>query len=91
MPRRDGTGPLGQGSMTGRSLGNCNNANSFNRGVAGMGFGRRIGRGLRNFFGANSNFNHEAELKSYIAQLEIELNNAKDQLKNIPNKETTNG
>jgi hypothetical protein len=23
MPRRDGTGPMGQGSMTGRGLGNC--------------------------------------------------------------------
>lgn len=23
MARRDGTGPLGQGSMTGRKLGNC--------------------------------------------------------------------
>lgn len=25
MPRKDGTGPMGHGPMTGRSLGNCQN------------------------------------------------------------------
>jgi len=36
MPFRDGTGPLGQGPMTGRGLGLCG---------GGMGFGRGYGRG----------------------------------------------
>jgi len=55
MPRRDGTGPLGQGAMTGRKLGNCgqdtaqepDTTNSPNSGM-GMAWGRGggIGRGL---------------------------------------------
>lgn len=32
MPRRDGSGPLGRGAMTGRGLGKCLNG----------GFGRRV-------------------------------------------------
>ncbi len=55
MPRRDGTGPLGRGAMTGRGLGDCTDANpvgydedygyggGFRRGI---GFKRRVGRGL---------------------------------------------
>lgn len=38
MPREDGTGPMGQGPMTGRGLGPC-----------GTGMGRGFGRGR--FFG----------------------------------------
>ncbi|OGH98034.1 MAG: hypothetical protein A2104_01045 [Candidatus Melainabacteria bacterium GWF2_32_7] len=50
MPRRDGTGPLGSGPMTGRGLGNCI---SFGfpilaEAVAGFCFGKR--RGWRNMF-----------------------------------------
>lgn len=90
MPRRDGTGPLGQGSKTGRGLGNCNSTNSFNRGFCRMGFGQRMGRGVRNFFGLNSSFNKETELQSYVAQLDLELNNAKNLLNSILKKENTN-
>ena len=49
MPRGDGTGPDGQGSMTGRGAGYCNGfdkpgfANSMSR--RGRGFGRRVGSG----------------------------------------------
>lgn len=39
MPNRDGTGPLGQGPLTGRGLGPCG------RGLR-RGFGRGFGRGL---------------------------------------------
>ena len=48
MPRGDGTGPDGQGSMTGRGAGYCNGfngpgfANSMPR--RGRGFGRGFGR-----------------------------------------------
>ncbi len=39
MPRQDGTGPLGQGAMTGRGLGPCG-------GGMRRGFGRGRGRGF---------------------------------------------
>ena len=39
MPRGDGTGPAGQGPMTGRAAGVCN-------GFAGAGCGRRFGIGF---------------------------------------------
>ncbi len=61
MPRRDGTGPAGQGPLTGRGFGNCTGARNavygngyecgFGRGLAmGMGPGRRAGYG-RGFVG----------------------------------------
>jgi hypothetical protein len=55
MPRRDGTGPTGVGAMTGRSLGNCTDANAVKYGIGqrmGLGlacrrgFGRGFGRGF---------------------------------------------
>ena len=42
MPFRDGTGPLGQGSRTGRGGGNC-----AGQGGASRFFGRGFGRGGR--------------------------------------------
>ena len=40
MPRRDGTGPMGAGSMTGRGLGFCTGANAVKYGAGpGMGLG----------------------------------------------------
>ncbi len=48
MPRSDGTGPAGQGSFTGRGLGNCIQFGIplLAGAVAGMGRGRRGGRGF---------------------------------------------
>ncbi len=53
MPYGDRTGPMGQGSMTGRALGFCTGYDSpgytkgFGRGMGrGFGFGRGWGRGL---------------------------------------------
>lgn len=64
MPRRDGTGPDGQGSRTGRGLGMCgtrgnqaNNASSqnVNNGTSSFwGFGRGLARGLGRAFGRGS-------------------------------------
>jgi len=47
MPRGDGTGPNGQGSMTGRGMGYCAgfNAPGFMNGGFGRGMGRGFGRG----------------------------------------------
>lgn len=46
MPRRDGTGPAGMGSRTGRGLGACTGVNAIGAGRgfgAGYGFGRGMG------------------------------------------------
>lgn len=45
MPRGDGTGPWGQGPMTGRGLGYC--ASNDNPGFAAPGPGMALGRGGR--------------------------------------------
>ena len=50
MPRRDGTGPMGAGSMTGRGLDSCIGANAVNCG-AGLGMGLRLGLACRRGFG----------------------------------------
>lgn len=42
MPGRDGTGPMGRGSMSGKGFGVCNEANM---GGYGVGFGRGLGLG----------------------------------------------
>ena len=60
MPRRDGTGPMGAGSMTGRGLGSCTGANAVNYGSGlGLGLGRAcrrgFGRGLGRGFAVNQN------------------------------------
>ncbi len=48
MPIRNGSGPSGQGPLTGRGLGNCtgasNTAYGYGRGL-GMGMGPGMGRG----------------------------------------------
>ena len=55
MPRRDGTGPAGQGPLTGRGLGNCigtrNTVYYGGRGL-GLGGGRRMGmaRGFGGYY-----------------------------------------
>ena len=62
MPARNGTGPMGQGPMTGRGLGNCTGAYrtayGYRMGLgmgrgAGFGMGRRAGFGM----GAGSFYN----------------------------------
>jgi len=60
MPGLDGTGPMGQGSQTGRGLGRCNPANNTEineniqrpmGGAFGRGYGRGMGRGMGRGFG----------------------------------------
>jgi len=50
MPRRDGTGPMGAGSMTGRGLGSCTSARAVKYG-AGLGLGLGLGLACRRGFG----------------------------------------
>jgi hypothetical protein len=49
MPRFDGTGPDGEGSMTGRALGNCNNKNNTDSNNTNKDRPRRLFR--NRFFG----------------------------------------
>lgn len=50
LPGRDGSGPTGAGSMTGRGLGYCVELDSGRYG-SGLGWGFRRGRGYRCGFG----------------------------------------
>ncbi len=56
MPRRDGTGPMGAGSMTGRGLGLCTGANAVKYGAGlGLGLGLACRRGFGRGFAVNQN------------------------------------
>ena len=80
MPNRDGTGPLGQGPMTGRGLGNCGKGLGFRRGL-----GRGLGRG-RFTSGSEISLTKDQEkkiLESEIKELEAEKIELEKQLKNL--------
>lgn len=71
MPATDGTGPMGQGPMTGGGFGRCN-PNAESAVYGGRGMGRRMGRGrvnrryaCRNIFAAN---NEQAEYTEFKQQ-----------------------
>ncbi|MDD4000972.1 MAG: DUF5320 domain-containing protein [Bacilli bacterium] len=74
MPRRDGTGPKGLGSMTGRGLGTCTGAKAVKYG-AGLGMG--LGLACRRDFGRDFVVNQS----SSKTQKEL-LNEQKTMLKN---------
>jgi len=71
MPRFDGTGPMGQGPMTGRGLGSCG---------GGMGYGRGQGRGFgfRRFF---SRKEEVKDLETYKEDLKAELKAVEEELR----------
>ena len=88
MPGFDGTGPMGQGALTGRQMGNCAGART------GFGVGRGLGRGLgrgagragygrgfaaNNFAGYQNQAEPTAtnELVSRIEELEQQIANLK--------------
>ncbi len=88
MPRGDRTGPMGQGSMTGRGLGDCagngRTGGFFGRGLGmGRGIGRGVGRGLGYGFGLGAWSNDasgEANNKSWF---DAAINGLKNQLKTL--------
>jgi hypothetical protein len=63
MPGFDGTGPAGQGPMTGRGMGPC----SGNAGY-GQRFGGRRGFGFRQWFSPKNNLRDLEEEKSSLEQ-----------------------
>ncbi len=74
MPRYNGTGPLGQGPMTGWGMGPCG---------AGMGWKRGYGRGFGRFwrFGSQITEKEEKEvLNEEVKILEDELKAIKERL-----------
>ncbi|MHB1454618.1 MAG: DUF5320 domain-containing protein [Saccharofermentanales bacterium] len=74
MPRRDGTGPMGQGSMTGRGLGLCIGSNAARTG-AGLG----LGLGCRRGYGRGYNRSVNVDQTSAMTQKEL-LQNQRDLL-----------
>ena len=85
MPGRDKTGPVGQGPMTGRGLGNCTGGRGdYGRGFGG-GFGFRHGFGRGRGYGQGFGFHHGYGNAYYSSQdekqwLENEIHSLKDQL-----------
>ncbi len=72
MPNFDGSGPMGQGPMTGRGMGSCNGQ------VRGRGQGCARGFGFRRFF---SQKEEVEDLKTYQEDLKAELKAIEEQLK----------
>lgn len=78
MARRDGTGPMGQGPMTGRGMGPC--AETRNDG-AGLRRGRGRGMGMGRGFSPNQNTS-----KTQKELLQDQKDALKNQLKSIDEK-----
>lgn len=79
MPNLDGTGPAGQGPVTGRGLGKCNVCGRF----MGMSRCRGCGLGLRRFW-ASSEVNVE-DLKTIKSQLEEDLDEVNKEISSVEN------
>ena len=88
MPRRDGTGPMGQGAMTGRGKGICNGGAYMPYGY-GVGYGRGAGiscrRGYGRYYYADAPiFQSQPELlkeqKDFLERRLKEINNQLEQL-----------
>lgn len=81
MPRRDGTGPMGMGSRTGRGMGFCNGAK-----MAGVirGLGCRRGFGWNNYQNVAANTENQKDLlEEEKAILENRLNLVNNQLNTL--------
>ncbi len=86
MPRRDGTGPVGMGSMTGRGFGPCTTSKVVR---AGASLGLGLGLGLARRFAGRRNFaqNTAVDQKELLAQqkelLQARLDSIDEQLNNL--------
>ena len=87
MPGFNGTGPQGQGPMTGRGLGPCGGGMGYGRGF-GRGYGRGAGYGRWSGVGYNQPTKSEetSDTKGYIEDLKSELKNVQDYLKDLEAK-----
>ena len=89
MPNKDKTGPLGKGALTGRQMGNCEQAEPQEF-VRGQGFGRMFcprGRGMGRGFGFRQmQLTKEQErkiLEADLAELDAEKVEIQKRLKEI--------
>lgn len=87
MPGKNGTGPLGNGPLTGRGLGPCNGTNRGQYYGCGRGFGRGFGRGLGRGmgFGYNSTYGYNRSIEAHEMTQEEQkdmLNIEKEYLEN---------
>jgi len=91
MPGRDGTGPLGAGSMTGRRMGHCANVLVTNYpGFTCRGTGRGMGRGYRwrffqslvpeNIFRGLGGLSEEIQEKSEAKYLKNQIQSLQNEL-----------
>lgn len=79
MPYRDGTGPSGQGSRSGRGAGNCTGAGGAGR-FGGRGSGRRgAGRGFDRGLGISPE-QERSWLENQIQALQSALQSMPDRL-----------
>ncbi len=92
MPRQDGTGPMGQGAMTGRGMGICQ-GNQQKSGVgyakcSGKKSGKGNGQGMFSGFGRSQNFksNAPASENDELAFLKQKASSMENMLNNIRQK-----
>jgi hypothetical protein len=78
MPNLDGTGPMGQGPMTGKGLGNCQVCGSQYIGTTRC---RGCGLGIRRFWASSKN--SVAELKAIEAQLVTDLDDLRKEIEQV--------
>ena len=95
MPGFDGTGPMGEGPLTGRGLGRCGPGFARRGRGAGRGYGRSFrGRGIGGMFRGLWNYGYQApgtlsntEEKELLLEdakeLETELTDIKKRLKEL--------
>lgn len=88
MPRRDGTGPMGMGPMTGWGIGPCFGKTSGNRTGRGV---RRPGknlfcRGMRCLYDSNTDTDEREVLSRRAAALESRLHAIKQKLNELNTK-----
>jgi len=87
MPGYDGTGPMGQGPMTGRGLGRCGAGFAGQQRTLRLGCGwggRGRGRGL---FGLGRRFTDEVSTDQRCAELENRIADLQDQLARLKNQQ----
>lgn len=81
MPNLDGTGPMSQGPMTGKGLGNCQVCNGQYRGMARC---RGCGLGIRRFWASSKN--SVADLKAIETQLAADLDDLRKEIVQVENQ-----
>lgn len=102
MPNRNGSGPNGNGPMTGRGMGNCNSDQDFagNNNYCGRGFGRGMGNGRRNGGMGNGNrrgngfanyeegpaYHNKSYVESVVSYLTEKLDSYKKRLDELEDK-----